>query len=316
MLSRPINKALQNVRAHHFLLAFLAVPLLALPNLPATSGRIQAVISFGILAAGVIMSLQTRDYTGPSARASKLLFTCLLFPILATILARLIMHKPLYFLGLDPDYMGIFAWLGILVAGLFWAPYIKTLLSKQAGYIYLTILLVSLLIDHGAVFSGLPVTGVFVNNVSFVLVANLLVLTSIAQKKVQWIYLLIGCAAVLFSQNLVGFCYLIGLLLYGVLHTTSRRQRILIGSVTAVSCVLPLILTGYFWGLQQTSITQSTRELSTLYKQSVDNFKPYQILYNNGPATLSTDINNQNPLPSAIVRSKELIGNADRKSVV
>lgn len=310
MLKSRLRTAITTLRPGHFLLAFLTVPFLVLPDLPATTGRIQALISLAILLAGIIMSLRIADYGKQFSRTTKGIFVCLSVPLLITVFARVISHKPVYFLGLDPDYMGIFAWLGILAAGIFWAPHFRTLLSKRGLLIYGALVLLSVVIDNNAVLHNLPAAGVFLTGTSLALVANLLVLTSISQETYRYPGLAIGILGVLLSQDLVGFCCLLGLIVYAAITLVGRRQKLLIGGLLALVFLMPFLFSSVFWGLRQTNVASSTHELAGLYQQSFHNFKPYQIFYNNGPATLSTDINNQNPVPRAILKEAWLTGNA------
>jgi cell division protein FtsI (penicillin-binding protein 3) len=297
------------LKSQNYLRLFLCTPLLFLPGLPASSGRVQALISLAILIGGGIMSLQFKHYANMSA-ILKIIIGIFVASVIATIAARLIIHKPLYFLGLDPDYMGLFSWLGILAAGIFWAPYYKLLLDARSRFIWLGLLVVCCLIGIPTIISNTPLMGVFLRPATVALIGNLLLISCLFDsKKVWWPGVLTGSAVILLTQDTLGILCLIFLLLCGIYwHRYTPKKQVILGAVLVGCTSLVMLLPGYFWSFGQAKLSRSTHETAALYSQSWQNFSVHQLFYNIGPATLTTDTNNQNPVPASIVHDLQLPG--------
>lgn len=291
-----------------FLYGLLALPLIFIPDRQATSGRVQLYVWLSLLLATAFITVRLSSYRNIS-RWFWFGFTMAVIPIFITLGSLMLGYKPTYFVGLEPDYMGFLAWIGIVFGGILWAPSIREKMKSNGfTYIFGLLISVSLIVDHYAVVHGLPVSGLFDSSASLAVVANILVILSIQKSHIHrgsLATLVLGTATVVLSQDVFGLICLL-VILFGTMlyYRFSRQNKLystgLIVAIIAIVLVMPL----RFTGLGNSNVVTSWHQLTTLNSDSYKNFMPNQILRGIGPATLPTDINSQNTVPLDVARSQ------------
>ena len=294
---------------------FLALPLLYLPDL-AGLDHLARLIFLGIVVGVALLLCHSaiRDAVSQLPRTVSLLLAVILLAMAGTWLGNVLSPAAVAYAGREPDYLGYWAWLVMLLSGIAFYKIVRSqIFSRTALLLTAAALGLSMLFGNFYIRNGLALSGVFYRPAALAAYANIVLVLGLYRLQTKAIsqavragslgLVVIAAAAVLFTQTKLGaMVAAVNLLVWAFYGVKSDKQLraflLLLGTIVVV---LPSIFSGYFATFRTESVSAGLSYSTKLFGDSRPTVRSF--FYGAGPATLPPAINDQNYVPENVIKS-------------
>lgn len=318
-LSKTLSQAIDRVFAKpvdSLFYVFMALPLLYVPghHIYFRTLRVFYIIATAVLILSV-PSLRARLFKNVDLLGKRgfwLLLTILLFMIASTTTSQL--EPALLLLGREPDYMGILAWLSIIVFGLFFARRLQSLLFSPTSLLIMAAVLGgSLAWGARAILMGYRAPGLMMQATTMAMYATLVAAVALhlylkesthrRSKLLAVVSVILSVLTVVSTQSRVGYAVLIIVFTHFASRIVRTHKRVMLGLVSvAIGLTLFAAMSDsqHIQRMQAASVHRGVAYRLNIYKVTGVDIIKNNYLLGDGPSALPLSLNNIDEVPEDI----------------